>query len=158
MDKETEILRLFYEEHLTQTAIAEKLKISQSSISEVVNKDERRSDEKLYRTMQSKQKKKEYNKIYNKSHPKKKTDTSDKEDYERLQAQLESDIRLLSHSNNEIFDEALAKWISSAYHVGKSGNLLLDKNLRGSIDLPKIIRRDAKIGVQNYKKKFVHSS
>lgn len=51
MDKETEILRLFYEEHLTQTAIAEKLKISQSSISEVVNKDERRSDEKLYRTM-----------------------------------------------------------------------------------------------------------
>lgn len=45
----------------------------------------------------------------------------------------------------KIYDEPLAKWISSAYHVGKSGNLLLDKNLRGLIDLPKIIRRDAKI-------------
>lgn len=158
MDKESEILKLFYEEHLTQTVIAKKLKISQSSISEVVNKDERRSDEKLYRTLQSKQKKKEYNKIYNKSHPKKKTDNSDKEDYERLQAQLDMDIRLLSSFNNEISNAALAKWIPSAYHINKSGNLLLDKALRGSIDLPKIIRRDAKIGVQNYKKKFVHSS
>ena len=157
MDKETEILRLFYEEHLTQTAIAEKLKIRQSYVSKVVNEDKRCTDEKNYRTMQSKQKKKEYNKLYNKLHPRKKTDNSDKEDYERLQAQLENDIRLLSYSNNEISDEALAKWTLSAYHTNKKGNLLLDKSLRGSKDLPKVIRRDAKIGVQRYKKKYVFS-
>ena len=157
MENKLEILKLFYEEHLTQTAIAEKLKIRQSYVSKVINEDERCTDEKNYRTMQSKQKKKEYNKLYNKLHSRKKTDNSDKEDYERLKAQLENDIRLLSYSNNEISDEALAKWTLSAYHTNKKGNLLLDKSLRESKDLPKIIRRDGKIGVQRFKKKYVFS-
>lgn len=157
MDKKAKILRLYYEEHQKQTSIAKALDIRQSYVSKIISQDERYLAEKKDRTMNSILKKKEYNKAYHKAHPKPKKDNTDKEDYERLQAQLDMDIRLLSSFNNEISDAALAKWIPSAYHINKSGNLLLDKALRGSIDLPKIIRRDTKIGVQHFKKKYVHS-
>ena len=132
------------------------LGIMQSYVSKIIHQDERYAEEKKDRTMKSILKKKEYNKIYNKAHPKQK-DNTDKEDYERLQAQLENDIKELSTHYNDISDLALAKWIPSAYHSNKSGNLLLDKTLRGSNDLPKIIRRDAKIGVQKFKNKYVYS-
>ncbi len=157
MDKKAEILRLYYEEHQKQTSIAKALDIRQSYVSKIISQDGRYLAEKKNRTMKSILKKKQYNKIYHKAHPKQKKDIADKEEYERLQAQLENDITELSAHYNDIPDLVLAKWIPSAYHSNKRGDLLLDKALRGSIDLPKIIRRDTKIGVQKAKKKYVYS-
>lgn len=155
MDKKAEILRLYYEEHQKQTDIAKALNIRQSYVSKIIKQDEKYADEKKNRTAKSILKKKEYNKMYHKAHPKQKKDTSEKEEYERMQAQLAIDINELSSHYNDIPDLVLAKWIPSAYHSNKSGNLLLDKALRGSFDLPKIIRRDAKVCVQHYKRKYV---
>lgn len=157
MDKKAEILRLYYEEHQKQTSIAKALGIRQSYVSKVIKQDDRYANEKKDRTMKSILKKKEYNKIYRKAHPKQKKENRDKEEYERLQAQLESDIHELSAHYNDIPDLVLARWIPSAYHPNKSGNLLLDKTLRGSIDLPKVIHRDAKVDVQHFKKKYVYN-
>ena len=60
MDKKEKILQMYFEEHQKQDIIAETVGVSQSYISQVVQKDTRYTNEKEIRHNESMQKKAEY--------------------------------------------------------------------------------------------------
>ncbi len=72
---------------------------------------------------------------------------------EALRIQQKQDAIELSY-NNDISNNTLAKWCQSAYKVGKSGNLVLDKTLKVPSDMPKIIFRNNKVSTKKSKGKF----
>ncbi len=47
-------------------------------------------------------------------------------------------------------DYAFAKWNSSIYHRNKKGNLILDKKIKVSADVPKSINMNIKVPTQKY--------
>ena len=67
MDKKERILQMYFEEHQKQDIIAETVGVSQSYISQVIQKDTRYTSEKEIRHNESMQKKAEYNKEYSKT-------------------------------------------------------------------------------------------
>ena len=100
-----EILKMYFEEHMKQKDIAEFFKVSSEYVSKVVRNDDRYPEEKQRRHQEAKLRKAKYNKEYLETYERKK-DKSDKEDYEKLQALLDSDARQMSrHSFGIISNE-----------------------------------------------------
>jgi DNA-binding MarR family transcriptional regulator len=155
LNKKEEILKMYYEEHQKQQDIAQKLKVSQSYISQVIKEDERYNLNKETKHKESMIKKADYNKEYYKTYKRpKKEDNS----YQELQAQLAKDTAELSYqSGYNISDYAYAKWNPSTYHRNSKGNLVIDRKLNVGFDVPKSINMNIKIPTQKYKNRCVYS-
>lgn len=145
MSKKEEILQMYFEEHKKQEIIAETIGVSQSYISQVVKKDTRYTKEKEIRHNKSMQKKAEYNREYYKNYERPKKDDNS---YEQLKALLNKDNAELSFHNNTISDYDFAKWNLSAYHRNKKGNLIIDRKLNVTNDVPKKINMNMKLKSQ----------
>ena len=154
MNKTEKILKLYYLKHLKQVEIAKLLEISFQRVSTVVKSDARYEKEKDFRKQMNAKNRKSYLKEYFKNYkrPNAKDNTID-----ALRIQQKQDAIELSY-NNDISNTTLAKWCQSAYKVGRSGNLVLDKNLKVPSDMPKIIFRNNKVSAQKYKGKFCFSN
>ncbi len=145
MTKKEQILQMYFEEHKIQDMIAKSLGVSQSYISQVITNDERYCQEKEKRHNEAMERKAEYNKQYFKTYERHK-----KEDiaYQQLLALLKQDALELSYSGGNISDYDFAKWNLSAYHRDKNGNLVIDKKLKTSNDVPKKINMNIKVKPQ----------
>ena len=153
-NKKLEIIKLYYEDNLTQKEVAEKLGITQGYVSQVIKEDERYIAHKEEKHKKSLEKKANYNKEYYKTYERPKKDD---DSYNQLQAQLDKDTAELSSAGGYISDFDFAKWNPTAYEVDKNGNLKLVKGLKTSIDMPKTVNRKRKIPTQKFKKKYCHS-
>ena len=146
MDKKEHILKLYYEEHLKQKEIAKLVLATKQYISKIVRKDPRYSLEKDKRKTDNRIFRKEYLKSYFKKYNKKKEVSSDV----NLQKVHESDVMNLSDKKGDISNYAFAKWNLSAYSRNKDGNLVIDKNLTVTDDVPKKILMRVLVPSQRY--------
>ncbi len=149
MSKVEQILELYYLEHLKQNEIAKKVGVSRAYVCQTINSDKRCKDEKSDRKKKNAKNRKVYMIEYFKNYVRKSKDDISKEE---LKAIHDKDVKALSTSS-ELSDGELIKWTYSAYHIDSKGNLALNSNQTVPSDMPKIIRRDAKILTQRYKKK-----
>ena len=85
----------------------------------------------------------------NKTHKKSKED-KELDEFVKLQ-HIQASEELSYHC--EISDEAFRKWNPSLYHYTKSGNLVIDRNLK----VPRKIKTNIKLPTQKYKRKYVYS-
>ena len=138
-----EILKMYFEEHMKQKDIADFFKVSSEYVSKVVRNDVRYQEEKQRRHQEAKLRKAKYNKKYLETYERKK-DKSDKEDYEKLQALLDSDARQMSRYSFEISTDAFVKSNIGAYKQDNDGNLILDDKIKTSYALPKKYKRKVK--------------
>ena len=138
-----EILKMYFEEHMKQKDIADYFKVSAEYVSKVVRNDDRYQEEKQRRHQEAKLRKAKYNKEYLETYERKK-DKSDKEDYEKLQALLDSDTRQMSRHSFGISTDAFVKSNISVYKQDKDGNLILDDKIKTSYALPKKYKRKVK--------------
>ena len=147
--KKEKILFLYYEQHLKQVDIANKLGVTKQYVSKVINQDGRNICEKESRKQSNEEKRKKYLKCYFTSYYKsKKEDNS----YEQLLAQQRQDSMEMSYSNKgKISDYDYLKWNRNAYNQNKSGNMVLDKSLKAGFTTPKYISMKAKVPTQKYK-------
>ena len=139
MDKKERILQMYFEEHQKQDIIAETVGVSQSYISQVVQKDTRYTNEKEIRHNESMQKKAGYNKEYNKTYIRKRKNNLIEEYYALLEL-LKRDSEFLS-TKSEMSDIAFAKWNRSIYQYDKnSSNLVLRKGINVTKDVPRVVK------------------
>ena len=152
MNKKDEILRLYYEEHLRQQDIAQKVEVSQGYVSQVIKTDKRYNSNKETKHKASIIKKAHYNKEYYKTYKRpKKEDNS----YQEMQAQLAKDTTELSYQNRyNMSDYDFIKCNSSAYHRNSKGNLSLVNGLTVGFDVPRTVNMNIKVPTQRYKHKF----
>lgn len=135
MNKKEEIVKLYYEDNLTQKEIAKKLGITQGYVSQVIKEDERYFTHKEEKHKKSLEKKANYNKEYYKTYERAKKDD---DSYAGLQAQLDKDSLELSYSSWHISDLAFAKWNRQMYIYDKnSSDLVLRKRFKYACDVPK---------------------
>ena len=135
MNKKEEIVKLYYEDNLTQKEIAEKSGITQGYVSQVIKEDERYFTHKEEKHKKSLEKKANYNKEYYKNYERAKKDD---DSYAGLQAQLDKDSLELSYSSWHISDLAFAKWNRQMYIYDKnSSDLVLSKGFKYACDVPK---------------------
>lgn len=155
LNKKDEILKLYYEKHLKQQDIAEKIEVSQGYVSQVIKTDKRYTLNKETKHKVSIIKKANYNKEYYKSYKRpKKEDNS----YQELHAQLEKDISELSYYRNyNMSDYNFVKCNSSAYHRNSKGNLSLVNGLTVGFDVPRTVNMNIKVPTQKYKHRFCMS-
>ena len=145
---------LFYIEHLKGKEIAKILEVTPQNVSKTIKCDERYKEEKEFRKKMNAKNRKEYLKEYAKTYVRKKEETITKEELEAIHNQ---DVKELSY-HAEISDSAFARWNLSAYNSDKKGNLVLDKKLKCSKDIPKTVYRNTKIRPQKFKKKYIFST
>lgn len=130
--KKDDIKRLFYEEHLKQTEIAKRLDVVPSYVTEVIKKDGRYATEKEKRKEASKERHKESKKNYIR-----KKRQADREEYEKLQRQIDIDNEKLS-TKTEISDEQFAKWNRGLYEYDpNSSDLVMKKGINAGYNAPK---------------------
>lgn len=135
MNKKEEIVKLYYEEHLIQEDIAEKIGVTQGYVSQVIKADKRYLNNKEIKHQESLQKKFDYNKEYYKTYKRPKKDN---DSYAQLQAQLDKDSLELSYNSWYISDLAFAKWNRQMFKYDKnSSDLVLKRNIVVSCDVPK---------------------
>ena len=139
MNKKEEILKLYYEEHHKQKDIAEKLKITQGYVSQIIKTDERYNTNKETKHKISMFKKAKYNKEYYKAYKRPKRDDNL---YQELQAMLNKDTAELSYQGKyNISDYAFTKWNRSIFRYAKeSSNLVLKKGINVTKDVPRVVR------------------
>ena len=143
MTKKEEILQMYFGDHKKQESIAELVGVSQSYISQVIQKDSRYTKEKETRHKESMQKKAEYNKEYNKTYIRKRKNNVIEEYYALLEL-LKKDNKFLS-TKYEMLDIAFAKWNRSIYQYDKnSSNLVLKRGINVTKDVPKVVRNVVK--------------
>ena len=107
-------------------------------ISKIVKKDERFKTEKDYRKLQNAEKRKVYQKEYQKNYVRKKDNDIA---FEVLQAQLAQDSKELSYKAHNLSTYALKKANSSIYEYDKNRNqYIMLKGIKASIDLPRRIK------------------
>lgn len=152
MNKKDEILKLYYEEHLKQQDIAQKVEVSQGYVSQVIKNDERYNVNRENKHKASIIKKANYNKEYYKTYKRpKKVDNS----YQEMQAQLEKDIAELSYYRSyNMSDYNFVKCNSGAYHRNSKGNLSLVNGLTVGFDVPRAVNMNIKVPTQRYKHRF----
>lgn len=155
LNKKDEILKLYYEEHLKQQDIAQKVEVSQGYVSQVIKIDKRYNDNRENKHKASIIKKANYNKEYYKTYKRpKKVDNS----YREMQAQLEKDIAELSYyRSHNMSDYDFVKCNSSAYHRNSKGNLSLVNGLTVGFDVPRTVNMNIKVPTQKYKHRFCMS-
>ena len=143
MTKKDEILQMYFGDHKKQESIAELVGVSQSYISQVIQKDSRYTKEKETRHKESMQKKAEYNKEYNKTYIRKRKNNVIEEYYALLEL-LKKDNKFLS-TKYEMLDIAFAKWNRSIYQYDKnSSNLVLKRGINVTKDVPRVVRNVVK--------------
>ena len=143
MTKKEEILQMYLGDHKKQESIAELVGVSQSYISQVIQKDSRYTKEKETRHKESMQKKAEYNKEYNKTYIRKRKNNVIEEYYALLEL-LKKDNKFLS-TKYEMLDIAFAKWNRSIYQYDKnSSNLVLKRGINVTKDVPRVVRNVVK--------------
>ena len=143
MTKKEEILQMYFGDHKKQESIAELVGVSQSYISQVIQKDSRYTKEKETRHKESMQKKAEYNKEYNKTYIRKRKNNVIEEYYALLEL-LKNDNKFLS-TKYEMLDIAFAKWNRSIYQYDKnSSNLVLKRGINVTKDVPRVVRNVVK--------------
>lgn len=118
------IIELFYEQHKRTTDIARELKVVDSYVTKIIQKDSRYIGEKELRGIDSKErtkaKKREY--IRNKRE-------KEKQEYQAMLIQINNDNRYFS-KKREISDEQYADWNRSVYDYDKnSSDLILKSNI-----------------------------
>lgn len=145
------IIKLFFEEHLKQKDIANIIKKSPQYVSEVLKNHSDTKDEKNIRHEQSLERKKEYNKKYYETYNRPKKCSNDKAEYDALQARLDLDSQELSAPRHNLSNDQLVYQNLGAYKTNKKGNLVLDKNLNATIDMPKYLNRHKQIPSQKMK-------
>ena len=95
--------------------------------------------EKEYRHNKSLEKKKIYNKEYNKNYIRNSKEKEERELYYALLAMINRDNELLS-TKAEMSDIDFAKWNRSVYeYAKKSSNLVLKKGINATFDVPKSV-------------------
>lgn len=151
MNKKEDILRLYYEEHQKQQDIANKVKVSQGYVSQVIKTDERYNANRETKHKASIIRKANYNKEYYKTYKRpKKEDNS----YREMQAQLNKDVAELSYyCGYNMSDYDFAKWNCSSYHRNSKGNLSLVNGLTVGFDVPRTVNMNIKVPTQRYKHK-----
>ena len=122
IDKISEITRLFYDEHLRPTDIAEQIGVSKSYVTKIIQKDERYIKEKEYRSTQSR----ERHKVCKRNYINKKRQ-ADKQEYQSMIIQINKDNEYLS-TRKEISDIDFAKWNRGMYDYDKKNGDLVLKN------------------------------
>ncbi len=143
MTKKEEILQMYFGDHKKQESIAELVGVSQSYISQVIQKDSRYTKEKETRHKESMQKKAEYNKEYNKTYIRKRKNNVIEEYYALLEL-LKKDNKFYS-TKYEMLDIAFAKWNRSIYQYDKnSSNLVLKRGINVTKDVPRVVRNVVK--------------
>lgn len=136
IDKE-EVKRLYFEEHLTQVAIAKIFEVSKQKINAIL-KTFSKTTEKEYKHEKSVQNKKDYNKEYLKTY--KRAKSTDTEEYYVLQSQLNENSKRLS-TYSQMNDYAFVQSNSSIYQTDEKGNKTVIKSMKLKItnDVPKFI-------------------
>ena len=154
MNKKEQILTKFYDLHERPSKIAKELEVTSAYITKIIKSDiEKYKKEKDYRSSISAENRKQYKANWNKTHKKSKED-KELDEFVKLQ-HIQASEELSYHC--EISDEAFRKWNPSLYHYTKSGNLVIDRNLKVSSDIPKKIKTNIKLPTQKYKRKYVYS-
>ena len=132
IDKITEITRLFYDEHLRPTDIAEQIGVGKSYITKIIQKDERYIEEKEYRANQSK----ERHKVCKRNYINKKRQ-ADKQEYQAMVIQINKDNEYLS-TKKKLSDEAFSNWNRGMFDYDKhSSDLVLKSGINVGFDVPK---------------------
>ena len=141
MDKKEQILDLYFNKHLKQTEIAEKVNASQQYISKIIKKDERYEDEKSSRKSSNAEKRKIAQAEYQKNYVRKK----DKDiAYEQLLAQQRQDALELSYNSHPLSNYAFKKANSSIYTYDSIKNqFVMIRGIKAGIDAPKRISMNA---------------
>ena len=153
IDNKSYILDKYYNEHEKPTIIAKELNVNPSYITKIIIADTRYIQEKEYRTQISKENRKIAKREWIRN---KRQNEADKQLYEFVKQQHIEASKELSYSS-EMSDLAYIKWNSSAYHRNSKGNLIIDRRLKVSSDVPKSINMNIKIPTQKYKKKYCYS-
>ena len=153
IDNKSYILDKYYNEHEKPTIIAKELNVNPSYITKIIKADTRYIQEKEYRTQISKENRKIAKREWIKN---KMQNEADKQLYEFVKQQHIEASKELSYSS-EMSDLAYIKWNSSAYHRNSKCNLIIDRRLKVSSDVPKSINMNIKIPTQKYKKKYCYS-
>lgn len=132
IDKITEITRLFYDEHLRPTDIAEQIGVGKSYITKIIQKDERYIEEKEYRATQSK----ERHKVCKRNYINKKRQ-ADKQEYQAMIIQISKDNEYLS-TRKKLSDEAFSNWNRGMFDYDKhSSDLVLKNGINVGFDVPR---------------------
>ncbi len=141
MDKKEQILDLYFNKHLKQTEIAEKVNASQQYISKIIKKDEKYEDEKSSRKSSNAEKRKIAQAEYQKNYVRKK----DKDiAYEQLLAQQRQDALELSYNSHPLSNYAFKKANSSIYTYDSIKNqFVMIRGIKAGFDAPKRISMNA---------------
>lgn len=141
MDKKEQILDLYFNKHLKQTEIAEKVNASQQYISKIIKKDEKYEDEKSSRKSSNAEKRKIAQAEYQKNYVRKK----DKDiAYEQLLAQQRQDALELSYNSHPLSNYAFKKANSSIYTYDSIKNqFVMIRGIKAGFDVPKRISMNA---------------
>ncbi len=132
IDKKTEIERLFYNEHLRPTDIAEQIGVGKSYITKIIQKDKRYIEEKKYRATQSK----ERHKVCKRNYINKKRQ-ADKQEYQAMIIQINKDNEYLS-TKKKLSDEAFSNWNRGMFDYDKhSSDLVLKSRINTGFDVPR---------------------
>ena len=132
ISKITEITKLFYDEHLRPTDIAEQIGVGKSYITKIIQKDERYIEEKEYRATQSK----ERHKVCKRNYINKKRQ-ADKQEYQAMIIQINKDNEYLS-TRKKLSDEAFSNWNRGMFDYDKhSSDLILKNGINVGFDVPK---------------------
>lgn len=153
IDNKSYILDKYYNEHEKPTIIAEELHVDPSYITKIIKKDTRYIQEKEYRTQISKENRKIAKREWIRN---KRQNEADKQLYEFVKQQHIEASKELSYSP-EISNYAYIKWNISSYHRNSKGNLIIDRKLKVSLDIPKSLNMNIKVPTQKYKKRYCYS-
>lgn len=151
------IKEAYFSQGKNQKQIAEEFNVKQGTVSKIVNADSRITNFKKKKHEQSLENAKAYQKEYWETYNRPKKSNTDREEYEKLQAQHAKDVYKLSTQPGYISDYDFAKWNLGVYHTNKNGNLVLNKELKVRYDVPKSINMNIKVPTQKYKNKYCYS-
>lgn len=141
MDKKEQILDLYFNKHLKQTEIAEKVNASQQYISKIIKKDEKYEDEKSSRKSSNAEKRKIAQAEYQKNYVRKKNKDIA---YEQLLAQQRQDALELSYNSHPLSNYAFKKANSSIYTYDSIKNqFVMIRGIKAGFDAPKRISMNA---------------
>lgn len=133
------IIEMYYNEHLMQKEISERLKVSKSFVSQVIKKDPRYKEYKEQKLLKSKEK---HNKEIQKRVEKKRKEKQLKNSIDvlvlkKIHEQDSLELSQRSHLSNENY----RKWNNSAYKYNPSKKRYeFDETLGRSYDVPKFIK------------------
>lgn len=137
MDKKEQILYLYFNKHLKQTEIAEKVNASQQYISKTIKYENEKSSRKSINAEKRKIAQAEYQKNYVR---KKEKDIA----YEQLLEQQRQDSIELSYNPHPLSDYAFKKFNSSIYTYDCIKNqFVMLKGIKAGFDAPKRISMNA---------------